>query len=340
MAVSRRLRFEILRRDSHTCRYCGAAAPDVKLTVDHVVPGALGGSDDPSNLVTACESCNGGKTSIAPDSPLVQNVAGDALRWAGAIRTAANQMLADLDQRNELRDEFDDAWSSWGIGEGKDRKEMTRPPGWRDSIDSFMAAGLPMPVLLDCMEKAMGNQKVQPKDTFRYMCGIAWKKVTELQEAAHGIARRESAGIPADTPDSELFQRMYADLVSHTYGVLSGVSSESDARTMAEFHRDTADPDDEQLHLDDHGLAAAEVIDHAAALIAEHRETVRLFFRSLPKETFDEFSHAAIEQLVWPVRLVELDRGHLYRDFLLARAFKLAIESVIGTPEGGQEASE
>lgn len=35
MPVSKRLRYEVLRRDSHTCRYCGGAAPDVKLTVDH-----------------------------------------------------------------------------------------------------------------------------------------------------------------------------------------------------------------------------------------------------------------------------------------------------------------
>lgn len=33
MAVSKRLRYEILRRDDHACRYCGDRAPDVKLTV-------------------------------------------------------------------------------------------------------------------------------------------------------------------------------------------------------------------------------------------------------------------------------------------------------------------
>lgn len=57
MAVSKRTRFEVLRRDNHTCRYCGQAAPDVKLTVDHVTPVALGGTDDPANLVTACAEC-------------------------------------------------------------------------------------------------------------------------------------------------------------------------------------------------------------------------------------------------------------------------------------------
>ena len=34
MAVSQCTRFEVLRRDAHTCRYCGSSAPDVKLTVE------------------------------------------------------------------------------------------------------------------------------------------------------------------------------------------------------------------------------------------------------------------------------------------------------------------
>lgn len=41
MAVSKRLRFEILRRDNFQCRYCGAKAPDATLAVDHVTPKEL-----------------------------------------------------------------------------------------------------------------------------------------------------------------------------------------------------------------------------------------------------------------------------------------------------------
>ncbi len=41
-------------------------APDVEITVDHVVPVALGGSDEPSNLAAACDACNGGKTLLKP----------------------------------------------------------------------------------------------------------------------------------------------------------------------------------------------------------------------------------------------------------------------------------
>lgn len=58
------LRYEILQRDEYTCRYCGRSAPSVPLEVDHVVAIADGGTDDPSNLVACCWSCNRGKEGL------------------------------------------------------------------------------------------------------------------------------------------------------------------------------------------------------------------------------------------------------------------------------------
>ena len=40
------------------CAYCGDAAD---LSLDHVIPRLRGGDDEPSNLVTACRSCNSSK---------------------------------------------------------------------------------------------------------------------------------------------------------------------------------------------------------------------------------------------------------------------------------------
>lgn len=335
MAVSRRLRFEILRRDSHTCRYCGASAPDVKLTVDHVTPTALGGSDDPSNLVTACAGCNGGKTSIAPDSPHVANVAEDALRWASAIRAAADRMLADLDQRNELRDEFDVAWSSWGVGEGENRKEVPRPPGWRESIDSFMASGLPMPVLIECMRMAMGNRKLQPKDVFRYMCGIGWRKVAELQEAAKGVARQQPNGAAGDEPANTAIG-MYRELTSFVFGLFAGVGSKEDAQLFAALYELNTDPDDDPIRVDGNGLAAVAVMTHAADLITELRSTAQALLLRLPDGRFAELAGQAMADLDWPDELQASDLGHMYREAVLTRMFTLHV----GSEAKGQEASE
>lgn len=59
--ISKKLRFEVFKRDSFTCQYCGQRAPDVVLHCDHVKPVASGGSTDILNLLTACVACNSGK---------------------------------------------------------------------------------------------------------------------------------------------------------------------------------------------------------------------------------------------------------------------------------------
>ena len=56
-----RVRWAILLRDDFTCRYCGQFAPNVMLHVDHIRPVTEGGTDDHSNLITACTACNQGK---------------------------------------------------------------------------------------------------------------------------------------------------------------------------------------------------------------------------------------------------------------------------------------
>ncbi|MCK5606400.1 HNH endonuclease [Candidatus Pacearchaeota archaeon] len=52
----------IYRRDEFTCVYCGRGKRDgVLLTIDHLLPQALGGTNRAKNLVTACRSCNAKK---------------------------------------------------------------------------------------------------------------------------------------------------------------------------------------------------------------------------------------------------------------------------------------
>jgi hypothetical protein len=59
--LSKKLRFEVFKRDKFTCQYCGRAAPDVVLEVDHIQPVAKDGDNDILNLVTSCRECNAGK---------------------------------------------------------------------------------------------------------------------------------------------------------------------------------------------------------------------------------------------------------------------------------------
>jgi hypothetical protein len=182
MPVSKRLRYEILRRDNHTCRYCGQSAPDVSLTIDHVTPETLGGLSVPENLVTACRDCNAGKSSIAPDSPLVEDVRQIDLRWQGAIQRAADAFRAERAQASAYFDAFYDEWTKYG-------SDRSLPPGADLSIERFHAAGLPVDELAEIAYIAQSTRGVD--DRFRYFCGIAWKRVALLHETAKSILEAE-----------------------------------------------------------------------------------------------------------------------------------------------------
>ena len=60
--ISKRIRFEVFKRDGFTCQYCGVKPPDVVLELDHIDAVAAGGSNEQSNLTTSCEPCNRGKS--------------------------------------------------------------------------------------------------------------------------------------------------------------------------------------------------------------------------------------------------------------------------------------
>lgn len=68
MPLSIRTRFEVLKRDNFTCRYCGGKSPEVVLEVDHILPLCEGGTDDPLNLTAACWACNRGKSGVPLDA--------------------------------------------------------------------------------------------------------------------------------------------------------------------------------------------------------------------------------------------------------------------------------
>lgn len=49
------------------CQLCGRKIAYIEMTLDHVVPFAMGGADEVENLACTCKSCNQFKGSILPD---------------------------------------------------------------------------------------------------------------------------------------------------------------------------------------------------------------------------------------------------------------------------------
>lgn len=104
-SISKKTRFEVFKRDSFKCQYCGESAPDVILEVDHIDPVSKGGADEMVNYITACRSCNAGKK----DRKLSDN-------------TTLVKQRAQLEELNERREQLE-MMMSWRSGM-KDIMEM------------------------------------------------------------------------------------------------------------------------------------------------------------------------------------------------------------------------
>jgi 5-methylcytosine-specific restriction endonuclease McrA len=93
-------RMAIYHRDGFCCAYCGASAEDgVMLTLDHVLACELGGDNSPSNLVTACLSCNSAKQDKTTREWFAH------LRDQGVDTTAVGARVRRLTKRSLNRDE-------------------------------------------------------------------------------------------------------------------------------------------------------------------------------------------------------------------------------------------
>jgi hypothetical protein len=99
-SITKKTRFEVFKRDSFTCQYCGSKAPDVVLEVDHLNPVKHGGDNDLLNLITSCFVCNRGKSArkLSDNSVIEkQRVQIEELN----IRRQQLEMI--LEWRNELK---------------------------------------------------------------------------------------------------------------------------------------------------------------------------------------------------------------------------------------------
>lgn len=225
MAVSKRLRFEILRRDNHACRYCGRSAPDVELTIDHVIPVALGGNDEPVNLVTACRDCNGGKSSVPADAAVVDDVAQDAVRWAAAMRQAADEMAAQEDVTRKILDAVEEAWNRPWI-----------PAGWELSVTTFIRAGLNRATLTDLARQASTARGID--DRWAYFCGCCWKRIRQLQDRAQELLRADADSQPGTVLSTLWSQEEIDQYVSKNEGYGSLYLSEQSINSSYCKHRD------------------------------------------------------------------------------------------------------
>lgn len=177
MAVSKKKRFEVFKRDGFACQYCGRKPPDALLECDHIQPKCEGGSDEYTNLITSCFDCNRGKSGFPlgnSDCDRVQEMQLERI----AQLSAFNEMLISSERSrkghlewliNEVASNLD--WSCLNPGEQKSLAGFSRRLDITEIVEASEIAG---------SKRIYGNAA-----RWRYFCGICWSKIRD-KESANG----------------------------------------------------------------------------------------------------------------------------------------------------------
>lgn len=172
-SLSKKLRFDVFKRDGFQCIYCGATPPSVLLHVDHITPVVAGGGNEIDNLVTACQPCNLGKSatllSVVPKS--LKEKATDAQELEDQLKGYQSVLAA-------VRDRIEgDAWQVAHVFNGLfDPGCKTFDRAWFMSIKRFIERlGLHETVV--AMEIATTKKAYSRTQCFKYFCGICWSKI-------------------------------------------------------------------------------------------------------------------------------------------------------------------
>lgn len=171
MSISKRIRFEVFKRDGFKCAYCGDEPPKALLEVDHIQPKSKKGEDDINNLITACFDCNRGKSNITLSEvpqKLVDNM--EVIEEREMQLKEYNKLLRKIKTRlqrqiNKVEKIFIETFSS---------REFTGHFK-RGSLKNFLKK-LPISEVQEAMEIAC-ERVTTPDRAIKYFCGICWNKI-------------------------------------------------------------------------------------------------------------------------------------------------------------------
>ncbi|MCH8822098.1 MAG: HNH endonuclease [Planctomycetes bacterium] len=112
-SIPKGVRFDVFKRDSFKCQYCGATAPDVLLEIDHIKPVSKGGTNDITNLITSCQACNTGKSDKLLDQNSAVAKSRTQLEQLQERREQLEMMMAWMEGLRELKDAAIDRVSNY-----------------------------------------------------------------------------------------------------------------------------------------------------------------------------------------------------------------------------------
>lgn len=179
MSVSKRMRFEILRRDGFRCYYCGTRGNETAngLTVDHVMPTALGGTDLSENLVAACGDCNAGKSATLLDSAAVAEASNSIVEAAEKVQSSGQAAAKVVERQHAYTDQIVQAWRRVAPS------YAVMPNGVDADIARWFIAQVPVSVVERGFAIAWSRPQMAKSARFRYAAGVVRRLLEEAGDA-------------------------------------------------------------------------------------------------------------------------------------------------------------
>jgi hypothetical protein len=170
-AISKKVRFDIFKRDGFVCAYCGAHPPAAILQVDHIDPVSKGGTNAIDNLITACDKCNQGKSNrLLSEAP-------ESLKDRAKLMKEKEDQLAEyraLVLRRKARETADVDSVERVFSAAFDRFSFTDK--FRSDVKISFLPKIDVETLIEHMEIAC-NRMDDPDRALRYFCGINWRVI-------------------------------------------------------------------------------------------------------------------------------------------------------------------
>ncbi len=172
--LSKKVRFDVFKRDYFQCQYCGNTPPSIVLEVDHIHPVSKGGDNDIDNLITACFDCNRGKRAESLNSiPQTLSDKTEMMLEKEAQLSEYKKIKTKISRRkNREVEKLNGLFNSHF-------KECTLNKTTKIKIKSQFLPHIDIDDLLESMEFACSRLVGEPDEAYLYFCGICWNKIRE-----------------------------------------------------------------------------------------------------------------------------------------------------------------
>ncbi len=169
--LSKKIRFDVFKRDLFCCQYCGNYPPTVVLEVDHIIPVSKKGTNDIDNLITSCFDCNRGKSdnelNVLPQKTVdkiavLQEKELQFKEYHKLVRSIEKRLNGEVELVNNI---FSSCFPE---------KEFSET--FKRSVKHFIKK-LGLKNVSDAMERAAGRVPDSSFGALTYLCGICWNMI-------------------------------------------------------------------------------------------------------------------------------------------------------------------